>query len=471
MQVAARRLRGRSGPTWPEGSPARDATDDAAGYGTADHRAVEYTEAPEGSAGRDLHGSQRELLLALLGTHFGRVPDGDSPLASYDDSALETSTSHGPAPPSGATPRATSASTCWPGTGFCTTGLQGCAPGRGWHGVTVSSDLPLLGFGLPVSGSWATPSTMVRIARRAEDRGYASLWTFQRLLCPAEGGLDSSLDPAHNPGARPADDPSYRAVLDPLLPLAYVAGHTGSIRLGTATICAPFTAPALLAKSLTTLDHLSAGRLTVGLGIGWLPHEYAAAGVPFARRGPRMEEYLQCLHALWTQDPVAFDGEFYTVPPSHTGPRPVQVPHPPVLLGGAAPAALRRAGRLAQGWISSSRQDLGRIADSVKVVRAGAREVGRDPDQVRILVRALVDVAERAAGPGRRLLHGTRDQVFHDLAALRAQGVTEVLIDLNFSARVGSPDVDADEATVEAERVLDALAPHPPDLRRPAPSA
>jgi probable F420-dependent oxidoreductase len=324
----------------------------------------------------------------------------------------------------------------------------------------VTDDLPLLGFGLPVSGSWATPRTMVHVARRAEELGYASLWTFQRVLYPAaDGGPEPSYEADQNPGARPADDPSYRSVHDPLIPLAYVAGHTERIGLGTATLCAPFTAPALLAKAMTSLDVMCGGRLTVGLGIGWLPHEYTAAGVPFARRGARMDEYLRCLEALWTQDPVEFAGEFYTVPRSHTGLLPVQRPHPPVLLGGAAPAALRRAGRLAQGWISSSRQDLDRIGESVALVREGAREAGRDPEAVRILVRGLVDLVDEDPGPDRRPLQGTREQLLDDLAALRRQGATEVFFDLNFSPRVGSPDVDADAATAYAERVLDAFAP------------
>ena len=321
----------------------------------------------------------------------------------------------------------------------------------------VTSDLPLLGFGLPVSGSWATPGTMLRVARRAEELGYASLWSFQRVLYPA-GALDPADDAAH-PSSRPVDDPSYRAVLDPVVALSYVAGHTDRIGLGTATVCAPFTPPALLAKAMTSLDVLSGGRLTIGLGIGWMRQEYAAAGVPFERRGARMEEYLRCLQALWTQDPVEFDGEFYAVPRSHVGPPPVQRPHPPVLLGGTAEPALRRAGRLAQGWISSSRQDLTRIGTSVETVRAGAREAGRDPEAVRILVRGLVDLVDTDAGRDRRPLHGTRAQVLDDLAALGGQGVTEVFFDLNFSPQVGSPDVDADEAIAYAVHVLEALAP------------
>lgn len=307
----------------------------------------------------------------------------------------------------------------------------------------MTGDLPLLGFGLPVSGPWATPGTIRRTARRAEELGYASLWTFQRVLYPTDGELG----------------PSHRAVLDPVVTLAYVAGHTDRIGLGTATVCAPFTAPALLAKTLTSLDVLSGGRLTVGLGIGWLPQEYVAAGVPFERRGARMDEYLRCLEALWTEDPVDFAGELYTVPRSHVGPPPVQRPHPPVLLGGSAAPALRRAGRLAQGWISSSGQDLTRIGASVETVRDGARGAGRDPEAVRILVRGLVDLLEDDPGGQRRPLQGTRQQVLDDLAALRAQGVTEVFFDLNFSPRVGFSDVDVGGALAYAERVLDAFAP------------
>ncbi|MGZ4624548.1 MAG: TIGR03619 family F420-dependent LLM class oxidoreductase [Blastococcus sp.] len=303
------------------------------------------------------------------------------------------------------------------------------------------SDLPLLGFGLPVSGGWATPAAMLHVARRAEDLGYASLWSFQRLLSPAGGGPD----PAGNPGSRPADDPSYRAVHDPLLPLAFVAASTSRIGLGTATVCAPFTPPVLLARAMATLDVLCAGRLTVGLGLGWMPDEHVACGVPMTDRGARLEEHLRCLHALWTQDPVEFAGVHYTVPLSHAGVRPVQQPHPPVLLGGAAAPALRRAGRLAQGWISSSRLDLATLAASVATVGEGARGVGRDPSALRVLVRGAVDLVDRDPGPGRRLLQGTREQVLDDLAALRAHGATEVFLDLNLSPH--------------ADVVLDAFAP------------
>jgi probable F420-dependent oxidoreductase len=314
----------------------------------------------------------------------------------------------------------------------------------------MSGDLPLLGFGLPVSGRWAAPDTIRRIARGAEARGYASLWTFQRVLYP----VGQTLGPAH------------QSVLDSVVALTYAAAHTDRIRLGTATICAPFTPPALLAKTLASLDVVSEGRLTAGVGMGWLPEEYVTAGVPYKHRGARMDEYLRCLEALWTEDPVEFAGEFYTVPRAHVAPPPVQRPHPPVLLGGSAAPALRRAGRLAQGWICSSQQDLTNLDAAIETVRDGAREAGRDPTAVQIVVRGVVDLLDDEPIGPRRPLQGTRGQVLDDITALGAQGVTEVFLDLNLSPRVGFPDVDAGEAVEHAERVLEAFAP-----TKPRPSA
>lgn len=306
---------------------------------------------------------------------------------------------------------------------------------------------------------------MLALARRAEDLGYRSLWTFQRLLHPAPDDAPPAWSDgvaASNPGARPADDAAYRAVHDPLLPLALVAGHTTRIRLGTATVCAPFLAPPVLAKAALTLDRLSQGRFTLGVGIGWMPHEYVATGVPETERGARMEEYLQTLHALWAADadrPAGFEGRFYRVPPSSPGLAPVQRPHPPVLVGGTAPAALRRAGRLADGWIAHSRHRPDDIADGARLVRAAARDAGRDPDAVTVLVRAIVDLTARSLPASRPFLHGDAAQVRGDLARLYERGATEVFVDLNFHPRVGSPDVPATAATSYAEEVLAALAP------------
>jgi len=300
------------------------------------------------------------------------------------------------------------------------------------------SELPLVGFGLPVSGAWATPANVTRFARRAEELGCASLWTFQRLLHP----VGTSLGPGH------------RSVLDPVTALAYVAAHTERIGLGTATVCAPYTAPALLAASMASLDVLSDGRLTVGLGMGWLPEEHVATGAATSRRGERFEEYLHCLHALWTEDPVEFQGAFYRVPRSHVGPPVVQRPHPPVLLGGAVEPALRRAGRLAQGWIAGSGAEPAQLRASVEVVRSGAREAGRDPGTLRILARVAGDVgATRARLSSHRAAAVIRGH-FEDL---RAQGVTEICVDPNLVPAIGGTDADPDDALARAEELLERV--------------
>src|SRR3954470_12990591 len=187
--------------------------------------------------------------------------------------------------------------------------LPGREPGGQTRQNGVMSDL-VMGFGLPVSGAWATPENVERIAVRAEEAGYGSLWTYQRLLAPAETDWG----------------PQYRSVLDPVVAPAFAAAVTAEVRLGTAVINAPFVPPALLARQLASLDVLSQGRLDVGLGLGWAPEEFAALGVPFDRRAARLEDAVGVLTSLWGDDPVEFHGEFTDVPPSRFLPKPVQRP-------------------------------------------------------------------------------------------------------------------------------------------------
>lgn len=299
-----------------------------------------------------------------------------------------------------------------------------------------------IGFGVPVSGSWATPATCTELAVKAERLGYASLWTFQRLLSPLDGDV-------------PQLPPQYRSVHDPLTTVAYVAAKTSTIRLGVAVVNMPFYAPILLAKMLTTLDHLSDGRIDAGLGVGWSPDEFAAVGVPVEQRGARAEDHLACLRAIWTDDVVDHTGAFYRVPRSRVDPKPIQQPHPPILLGGMAPAALRRAGRSANGWISSSQADLAHIDDSIHVVQEAARAAGRDVGALRFVCRGVVKVREDERGP----LTGSFDDIRADLADLATKGVTEVFVDLNFDPEIGSPDADPAVSVRRAHEVLEALAP------------
>jgi alkanesulfonate monooxygenase SsuD/methylene tetrahydromethanopterin reductase-like flavin-dependent oxidoreductase (luciferase family) len=167
-----------------------------------------------------------------------------------------------------------------------------------------------------------------------------------------------------------------------------------------------------------------------------------------------MEEYLHCLNAIWGPDPVAFEGEFYQVPASSVQPKPVQQPRPPVLLGGGAPRALERAGRLADGWISASRFPPTELGNAVRTVKDAAAAAGRDPDALRLVCRGVVVV-----GPRKGLLTGSLDEIRADLPALASQGITEVFADLNFDPAVGAPDVDPGAALRHALTVLEALAP------------
>ena len=302
-----------------------------------------------------------------------------------------------------------------------------------------------IGFGAPVAGAWATPGYLTAFAGRAEDAGYASLWSFQRLLVPEGSGME----------------PVYRSVLDPMVALGYVAASTSRIRLGVALINLPFVSPAVVAKQATTVDVLSGGRLDLGLGIGWMPEEFTAAGASTPRRGARTEEYLAVLRTLWADEVSSFDGEFYTIPAGRQDPRPVQKPGPPVLLGGMSRPAMERAGRIADGWITSSRADLSKIAEAVAVIREAASAAGRDPDAVRIVCRGVVHTGEEAKGPdgGRRLLSGSFAQIREDAAWLREQGVTELFYDLNWDPRIGSPSVSPEAAAERAGELLAGLAP------------
>ncbi|MGW5683230.1 TIGR03619 family F420-dependent LLM class oxidoreductase [Nonomuraea sp. NPDC003754] len=286
-----------------------------------------------------------------------------------------------------------------------------------------------------MSGPWATRANMRRIATRAEQLGYHELWTFQRLLYP-EG---------HAMG------PTYRSVHDPIVTLSYLAGVTESIRLGVAVVNA-YEAPALVAKQVASLQEVSGGRVSFGLGLGWLREEFEAMGVDFAKRGRRGEEFIAVLRKCWTDDVVRHEGEFYRIQASHMDPKPT--PIPPILLGGGAEVALRRAGRLADGWVSASREDLGGIAEKIYIVKEAAREAGRDPEALRFICRGVTTVTDAVDGPP---LTGPYEKIRQDVADLAARGVTEVFHDLNFAADIVT--AAPEEAMRRAEEALEALAP------------
>jgi probable F420-dependent oxidoreductase len=299
-----------------------------------------------------------------------------------------------------------------------------------------------LGFALPVSGSWATPENVASIARDADSAGFRGLWTFQRWLVD-----DSQAN-------------VYQSVLDPMIVLGYAAAVTSRARLGSAIVNGPFYSPVAIAKQFAALDVLSNGRLDAGVGLGWVPQEYAAAGVSMDHRGNRFDEWLDCLDVLLTGEDVSFDGTYYQVPRSRIAPRPVQQPRPPLLIGGSNPRALRRAATRGDGWISRSRATVDDVRAAVPVVRDAAEAAGKSPDSVRCVVRGVTVLRDAPNDdPDRMLLDGSLEQIREGLAAYAAVGADEVFLDLNFdSEQVGNAAADPEVALGIAAQLMPLAA-------------
>jgi probable F420-dependent oxidoreductase len=282
-----------------------------------------------------------------------------------------------------------------------------------------------LGFSLPVAGAWATPANQVRVAQEAERLGYHSLWVLQRLLFPVAPQND------YPPMAGQPWPPAFESVADPIVSLAFVAAATSRIRLGTSVLVMPYYTPVMLAKQLATLDRVSGGRLDVGLGIGWSRDEYDAVGVPYDdRRGRRADEFLACLKAIWTEDPVEFHGEFYRVPRAFVRPRPVQVPHPPITVGGFGLAAVRRAVRLGDGFAGGG-MPFDRVAPQIQEMRLAAERAGRDPARLQVVCRGTFRPFDAPQGRDRRPLFGSIEEIREDIRRYATLGLTELFLEAN----------------------------------------
>jgi probable F420-dependent oxidoreductase len=296
-----------------------------------------------------------------------------------------------------------------------------------------------LGVALPAAGAWATPEHQIRVAQRAEALGYHSLWVFQRLLY----ALAPQNDYPPLPG-QPWPKAFQRAV-DPIVTLAYVAGATTRIRLGTSVLITAYYTPIMLAKQLATLDLVCGGRLDVGLGIGWSRDEYQASGVPYEHRGKRGDEFIGCLKTIWTAEVAEFHGEFYTLPKSIVEPKPVQKPHPPITIGGYGPTVIKRAVTLGDGF-NGGNVPLAQVAPLVAQIKEAARETGRDPATLHIVSRGSYLVHDAPQGTGRRPLWGSLAEIREDIQRYAEAGLTELFLEPNFQP--GGPDL---------ARVLDVM--------------
>ncbi|MBF8187961.1 TIGR03619 family F420-dependent LLM class oxidoreductase [Nonomuraea sp. K274] len=277
-----------------------------------------------------------------------------------------------------------------------------------------------IGLAVPQYGRFAALSSVLRVARAAEEAGFASLWAGDRLLTP--------LRPKDRyPGGDGAIPQAHRVFLDPFSVLSVAASVTSTVRLGTSALNACWYPPPVLARSLTTIDHLSGGRLCAGLGLGWSSDEYAAAGVPWKDRAKRYDATLDALDAIWGPDPVAVEHELWTIAPSHIEPKPAR--RPPLYLAGFAEPALRRIGRRGDGWLTAT-LPIPMLTSMWRTVRESAEKAGRDPGALRMILRANPIVTDHGEPPR----SGTVAELSAYLVTAAEAGVHELILDLQHTA-------------------------------------
>jgi len=284
------------------------------------------------------------------------------------------------------------------------------------------------GFYLPTRGQTASPEALETLVTRAEEWGFSSVMIADHIVFPV---TIKSKYPYTVSGAFPGQGDA----LEQLSLMAFVAGMSRTLRLISSVMILPYRNPVVTAKMLATIDVLSRGRVTVGVGVGWLREEFEALGAPdFDRRGAVSDEYLRIFKALWTQDPASYHGEFYRFDSVRCLPHPVQKPHPPIWVGGHSKAALRRAARLGDGWhpvganaaVPLSPPELRGLLD--ELYRLTEAE-GRDPKSLTISYKAPVyDLGQRVRGE-RRPFSGDAAQVADDIAAFARLGVSEIVFD------------------------------------------
>lgn len=256
---------------------------------------------------------------------------------------------------------------------------------------------PALGiFGINM-GPQANPASMTRIAQAAEAAGYDSVWTGEHIVLP-------------DPQAPPSPAAPETDFVDSAAALAFLAAQTSTIKLGTGIIILPQRQPAVLAKSLASVDHLSEGRLMFGLGVGYLEPEMTACSTPMDRRGERADEYLLAMRALWSSDAASFDGDFVRFSSVTANPKPKQTSLHTVV-GGHSKRASRRAVGLAHGWYGFMR-DPETAADDLKQLAEAASDVERPAELGRLEISIT---PKRRLGPG-------------DLEAYAALGVDRLIL-------------------------------------------
>lgn len=275
------------------------------------------------------------------------------------------------------------------------------------------------------TGFGSSPDGAVALAQAAEAGGFETLWTVEHVVVPS--GYESAYP--YDASGKMAGGAEVFDLPDPLIWLTWVAAHTARIRLGTGVLVLPQRNPVDTAKELSTLDHLSGGRLTLGVGAGWLAEEFAALGVPFAERGARLDEYIDVLRELWAprddDEKSSVDGRFVTFERCIMRPRPANGTIP-IVIGGHTPAAARRAGRRGDGFFPGS-GTVEELTELFAIVRAEAEASGRDPGAIELSAGAM-------GRPGPQL-----DERIEQLAEL---GVTHAVVGAARPDELGSFGAD-----------------------------
>ena len=279
-----------------------------------------------------------------------------------------------------------------------------------------------LGICLPHYGRPIEPSRLAQLAARAEEVGLDSVWVTDHVVVPKDVSL------------------IYRDnMLDPLAVLPWLAGVTERIALGTSVVVLPYRPPLPVAKLLASVDVLSSGRLIVGVAVGWLEGEFAALGVPFRERGRRTDEAIEIFRAVWTQDhPEIKTANHDLSGDVKVSPMPLQKPRPPILVGGASDAALRRAARLGDGWHASGMAPAAFRAGALAVGKHW-KEAGRDgTPELTLRVPLLIDGVHRpAVDPAllgtRHVIRGSVAAVAKELRQYQTAGCSHVALEVSYS--------------------------------------
>ena len=295
-----------------------------------------------------------------------------------------------------------------------------------------------VGITIPQVGEPATRENVIELVKAADREGIDSLWVLDRLLWPLNPQTPYR---GTQDGTLPA---SAQNVFDPIELLTFAAANTEKIALGTSVIDMLFHNPVILARRFATLDVLSQGRVICGLGIGWSKDEYQACNIPFKHRGKRAIEFVQVLKKVWTDDLVEFKGEFYNIPASKIGPKPIQKPHPQIYLGGWSSKVFPRiVNNDANGWLASMGVgivSLEYLQTNIRILKDKASRSNKNKNDFRVFVLTYPQTNFKPSKTCERIpLTGTIDQIGSDIQKIKEMEVDHIIFCYLFSMENKDP--------------------------------